>query len=256
MRAMDQAATDAPKPKRRVRREEYLTQKALAELLDKYVDTSRCFWTSLENRPISWLSGHLQRLRGCKSGLPDVMAIPLHLRPVFLEVKSKSGRLSKSQKEIRDHLVAMGCGWFMARSVRAAMVALKRSHVPFRKPYREPERLAAWEGPFGPEVTKFPCHPRTLQKRREARARRRERLRELGVVAPRREASAGCSDEERRVRAADNQRRWRERRRMAGLPVDVRRDTPERREYVRQAQARYRERLRQAKMAQQSVAAE
>lgn len=129
------------------------------------------------------------------------------------------------------------------------MVGLQRSGVPFRKPYREPQ-CAGWEGPFGPEVTRFPCHPKTREKQRAASARRRERQRELGIeVAPRRAASARLSDEERRVENADKQRRWRERRRMAGLSLDVRRDTPERREYVRQAQARWRERQRQAKIA-------
>lgn len=246
MPAMDQAsAIDAPKPKRKVRREEYLTQKALAELLDKYIDKSSCFWTSLENRPISWLSGHLQRLRGCKSGLPDIMCVPLNRSPVFVELKSRSGRLSNSQKAIRDQLVAMGCAWSMCRSVKAAMAALNWSGVPFRRPYREPI-LAEWEGPFGPDVTRFPSHPKVREKRREASARRRERMRELGIKVSSRRSPRQLSDEHRRRQNAEAQRRWRERRRAAGLSVDVRRDTPERREYVRQAQARWRERRRRA----------
>jgi hypothetical protein len=237
------AATEAPKPKRKPKREEYLTHKALAELLDKYIDTSRCFWSSLENRPISWLSGHLQRLRGCKSGLPDLLFLMPGLAVACLELKSRSGRLSKNQKAVRDQLVAVGVRWRMCRSVRSAMQAIKDCGVPFRRPYRE-RALADWEGPFDHQVTRFPAHSKVREKRREVNRRRRERLRELGIDVSR--PRPLLSPEDLRVRNAEKQRKWRERRRAQGLSIDVRKDTPERREAVRQAQARYRERRRDA----------
>jgi hypothetical protein len=121
------------------------------------------------------------------------------------------------------------------------MAAVEGSGVPFKRPWRA-HRLADWEGPFDHQVTRFPAHPKVREKRREANRRQRERLGPLGVKLSRPRLSL----EDVRARNAENQRKWRERRRAQGLSIDVRKDTPERREAVRQAQTRYRERRRDA----------
>src|SRR6516162_4349546 len=122
----------AKRGRRQARREEWGTQTRLAALLQHYLDPSTTFWSSLENRPSSLLNGILQKKRGVRSGLPDLMVI-FGRPPVFVEVKSPAGIASKAQKQVRQELLAVGCRWWMVRSARAALTALQRSGVPFRR---------------------------------------------------------------------------------------------------------------------------
>ena len=174
---------DAQARRRKSRREEWGAQTALAEMLPRYIDPQTVFWTSIENRPRSWLSGLLQKRRGVRSGLPDLMFISLP-KVVFIEVKSRSGRASRAQKRTREELLAVGCEWFMARSARAALTALHRSGVPFRRPWR-PVPLHAWEGPFSGAERRLPQHPEVAARQRETcrRWRQRKRARELAAQA-------------------------------------------------------------------------
>jgi len=82
----------------------------------KYLDPSCTFWTSLENRPSSWLNALLQKKRGVRSGLPDVKVI-FRQRPVFMEMKSRAGIASEAPRRIRDELVAAGCEWWLERRI-------------------------------------------------------------------------------------------------------------------------------------------
>jgi hypothetical protein len=54
------------------RREEWTLQSEFAALLTENLDPSCTWFTSLENRPLSRISGMLQGKRGVKSGVPDV----------------------------------------------------------------------------------------------------------------------------------------------------------------------------------------
>jgi hypothetical protein len=124
---------------------------------------------------------------GVRSGLPDVMVV-LPQRSVFVEVKSPGGRASKAQKRVREELVAVDCRWWMARSARAALVALHRSGVEFRGAWEPPADLRPWEGPFDGSEKRLPQHPAIAERQREyARA---------GVIAPlrgRRRAIEPCA---------------------------------------------------------------
>jgi hypothetical protein len=179
-------------------------------MLDRLLDPQRVFWTSLDNRPSSPLNGLLAKLRGVRSGLPDIMCIPSFERPVFVELKSRAGKATKAQKQVRLELVGMGCSWFMARSARAALVALLRAGVPFREPWKVP-RLEPWEGPWEDPTQRLPQHPEIAAQSREANARYREKLKTSGrTPAPRR---SKVSPEVRRAQVRDAVRRSRERRR-------------------------------------------
>lgn len=173
----------------------------LVELLTRYLDPATVFWTSLENRPSSLLNGLLQKKRGMRSGLPDVMVIFCRHPAVFVELKSVSGIASKAQKQIRSELLAVGCEWWMARSARAALTALHRSGVPFRRPWKPPE-LRPWEGPFDGSERTLPQHPAVAAYRREVNRRWREARRVQGLPPP---------TEEQRARRRECTRRWRER---------------------------------------------
>jgi hypothetical protein len=48
----------------------------LAKLLNYYLDPGTTFWTSIENRAVSKISGMLQRITGARAGLPDILAPP------------------------------------------------------------------------------------------------------------------------------------------------------------------------------------
>jgi hypothetical protein len=165
--------------RRESRREEFVEQAQLAELLNAHLDPT-VFWTCLENKPMSRRSGYLQRLRGCKSGLADLLVVfqqkPGILRVVFVELKSRRGVVSKSQKQRRLEILTAGADWWLAFSARAAMVGLHRAGVPFRRRW-EPPKLQIWEGPFSSLVPPPPLAPEVLEERRAAKQRWRERQR-------------------------------------------------------------------------------
>ena len=113
------AAEFAAQRRRESRRQEWTEQTKLAEMLDKYLDPADTFWTSLENKPISRLSGIFQKRRGVRSGLPDVQVI-WRGKPIFIELKSRAGVASKVQKQVRLEMLLAGADWWLARSARGA----------------------------------------------------------------------------------------------------------------------------------------
>ena len=203
--------SDAVKARKQHRRDEWRSHVALARDLNRLLDPQRVFWTSIDNRPSSSLNGFLAKLRGVRSGLPDIMVIPLSIRPVFVELKSRAGHATTAQKQVRAELVGMGCSWFMARSARAALVALLRAGVPFRELWEVP-RLEPWEGPWEDPAQRLPQHPEIAAQSRAANARYRTKLKASGrAPAPRRRSKV--SPEVRRAQVRDAVRRYRERRR-------------------------------------------
>ena len=89
------AGSLAVQRRRERRREEWREQMKLSVLLDKYLDPTGTFWTSLENKPISRISGIFQKKRGVRSGIPDVFVLYLG-RPIFVELKSRVGVATQS----------------------------------------------------------------------------------------------------------------------------------------------------------------
>jgi hypothetical protein len=174
---MPESATSesfAVQRRRASRREEWTEQTKLAGMLAKYLDPACTFWTSLENKPLSRLGGLFQKRRGVRSGLPDVLVL-YRGRPIFVELKSRAGVATKAQKQVRVELLPAGASWWMARSARAAMVALHLSGVVFRRRWKPP-RLKPWEGPFA-DTRRLPQAPQVAAQRRAARRRWRLRQR-------------------------------------------------------------------------------
>jgi hypothetical protein len=101
-------------------------------MLDEYLDPTDAFRTSLENKPLSRLSGIFQKRRGLRNGLPDVLVI-WRGKPIFIELKSRAGVASNAQKQIRAKLKPAGADWWLARGARAALMALHLSGVVFRR---------------------------------------------------------------------------------------------------------------------------
>ena len=164
----------AVRRRRESRRQEWTEQTKLAEMLQKYLDPGDTFWTSLENKPISRISGLFQKRRGVRSGLPDVQVI-WRGKPIFIELKSRAGVASKAQKQVRLELLPAGAVWWMARSARAAMTALHLEGVVFRREWKKPPRLQPWEGPFADPTQRLPQAPDVAAQRRAANKRWRLR---------------------------------------------------------------------------------
>jgi hypothetical protein len=167
------AESFAAQRRRESRRQEWTEQTKLAEMLQKYLDPGDTFWTSLENKPISRLSGIFQKRRGVRSGLPDVLVIRRG-KPIFVELKSRAGVASKVQKQVRLEMLPAGADWWLARSARAALMALHLSGVVFRRRWKPP-RLKPWEGPFADPHQQLPQAPDVAARRRAARRRWQQR---------------------------------------------------------------------------------
>ena len=171
-------ASLAVQRRREGRREEWTEQTKLAALLREYLG-DRTYWTALENKPLSAMSGVFQRRRGVKAGIPDVEVIQQQATGklvVFVELKSRRGVASEAQKQARAELLPAGAVWWMARTANAAMMALHLSGVPFLKPW-EPPPIEPWEGPFADPNKRLPQEPTVAAQRREATRAWRERQR-------------------------------------------------------------------------------
>jgi hypothetical protein len=190
----DTAAAEsfAVQQRRKSRREDWNEHIKLAELLAKYLDPSCTFWTSLENKPLSRISGIFQKRRNVRSGLADVLVI-FRQKPIFVELKSSRGIATKAQKQVRKELLPAGADWWMARSARAAMMALRLSGVVFRRRWKPP-RLKPFEGPFADPMQRLPQHPRVAAERAAARKRWRERqrARQAAMLATARDDTTGA----------------------------------------------------------------
>jgi hypothetical protein len=169
------AGSFAVQRRRESRREEWSEQTKLAGLMAKYLDPACTFWTALENKPISLVSAVFQKRRGCRSGLPDQFVL-YRGKPIFVELKSRAGVATTVQKQVRVELLPAGATWWMARSARAAMMALHLSGVVFRRKWKPP-RLKPWEGPFADPNERLPQAPGVAARRRAARRLSRERQR-------------------------------------------------------------------------------
>jgi hypothetical protein len=180
---IDPAGSFAVQRRRESRREEWSEQTKLTALLAKYLDPTCTFWTSLENKPLSQLTAIFQNRRGVKSGLPDVLVI-FRQKPIFVELKSRAGVATKAQKQRRLELLPAGAVWLMARSARAAMMALHLSGVVFRRKWKPP-RLKPWEGPFADPTQRLPQAPDVAVRRTAARraSRERQRARKAATLA-------------------------------------------------------------------------
>jgi hypothetical protein len=81
---------------------------------------------------------------------------------ITIELKSRRGQCSPSQRAAREGLLRAGAQWWMARSARAAMCALYESGVPFRTIALEDGTIGRWRQPKLPawEIAKKNPHER------------------------------------------------------------------------------------------------
>ena len=161
----DATGSLAVQRRRESRQDEGRIQERLTHLLNRYLDPATSFWCSLENKPLSMLSALYGRRRGILAGMPDLLVIQARgdglVRVACVELKSRAGVASQSQKEVRNRMLPVGIAWWLARSPRAALAALRRSDIAFRREWKEPQ-LAKWEGPFENPHARLPQRDREV----------------------------------------------------------------------------------------------
>jgi hypothetical protein len=172
----DAVQSNATQQRRLSVRQEFATQAQLVAKLQELLDPGVTFFSALENRPRSFLAGLFQKKLGVRAGLPDLIFVVSRRPPVFIEMKGKRGVPSPVQRRVFADLKAKGADVYVARSVGAAIEALRRSNVPFRRPH-PPRQLEPWEGPFTDLNRRMPQEPGVRALRREAQRRYRERQR-------------------------------------------------------------------------------
>jgi hypothetical protein len=144
------------------RREEWQEQKKLARLLDKWLDPACTFWTATDPVTASALSGAMRKQRGVKPGVPDQLIL-YRGKLIAIELKSRSGKCGPPQRAAREDLLRAGArGWWVCRTARAAMWALRKSGVKFRTRANDDGTTERWQQPALPawEVPKRDPHER------------------------------------------------------------------------------------------------
>jgi VRR-NUC domain len=171
--------TLAAQRRRESRHEEAASQALVVEMLQELLDPAFTFFSALENKPRSVWSAQRQKRCGVRAGLPDLMIVVYWKPPVFIEMKSKRGVPSRVQKRVFADLRAMGADVYVARSAAAALEGLRRSNVPFRRPWQPLRQLADWEGPFimTDPNERLPQAPEVAAQRRAEQRAWRERQR-------------------------------------------------------------------------------
>ena len=182
--------TFAVRQRRKYRHAEAREQIRLKELMTRYL-SAEVFWSALSNAPRTAFAGYLAQKKGVRSGLADIMVVH-DGRVTFVELKSPAGVASKAQRQVYVELRAAGADWYLVRSARAALEALSRSNVPFRRCWKPPP-LADWEEPFITPLRRLPQHPHVAAQRRATQRawRERQRARKAAKLAAERDDAGG-----------------------------------------------------------------
>jgi hypothetical protein len=128
------------------RREEWQEQVKLSLLLDKWLDPACTFWTATDPVAPSVTSGAMRKKRGVKPGVPDVL-VWFRGKSITIELKSRRGQCSRSQRLAREALLRAGAQWFLCRSAISVMWQLRKSGVPFRTIVHEDGTIERWQQP-------------------------------------------------------------------------------------------------------------
>jgi hypothetical protein len=81
---------------------------------------------------------------------------------IVIELKSRSGKCNLPQRLVREAPLRAGARWWVVRSARAAMCALRKSGVRFRTAFSDDGTIECWQQPKLPawEVPKRDPHER------------------------------------------------------------------------------------------------
>jgi hypothetical protein len=111
----------------------------------------------------SALSGAIRKQRGVKPGVPDQLIL-YRGKLIAIEMKSRNGKCSRSQRLVREAPLRAGAEWFECRLAVAAMLSLSEVGVKFRTLVREDGTTECWRQP---ELPEFALPKRNPQERRK-----------------------------------------------------------------------------------------
>ena len=112
--------------------DEQKLQTAVAQYLRLALPFPDAWFTAIPAGGGGKVRGAILKGMGYRAGAPDMLVIYKWLPPIWLELKSATGRLSKAQEQCRDDLIAAGCKWALCRSINDVEHALTRFGVPLR----------------------------------------------------------------------------------------------------------------------------
>ena len=98
------------------RREEWQTQTEVAARLSRWLPAV-AFWTAVDTVPRSAANGFMRRLRGCRSGVPDILIL-YRGKLITIELKSRHGEVNPAQRAVREALLRAGAVWWLCKSVK------------------------------------------------------------------------------------------------------------------------------------------
>lgn len=81
----------------------------------------------------SRVAGAIMKGDGAQAGFPDLIVIAPGGKTLFLEVKTKSGKLSEAQKDFANDLQMMGHNYAVVRSIEDARAAFDRAGIKTRE---------------------------------------------------------------------------------------------------------------------------
>ena len=112
-------------------RNEQKLQMAVAQFLVLALPTPDAWFTAIPAGGPGKLRGAIMQGMGYTAGTPDMLVIH-EGEPIWLELKTASGLVSKAQEQCRENLVAAGCKWALCRTLEDVERALRRFGVPLR----------------------------------------------------------------------------------------------------------------------------
>lgn len=91
------------------------------------------WWTSVGHGgfALDARTGARMKRAGVKAGVPDILVIH-NGRPLFIELKSPTGRISPEQRAVSEQLEKCGARWAVCRSIENVAWALSVWGVPMR----------------------------------------------------------------------------------------------------------------------------
>lgn len=115
---------------------EHVLQMAVAQYLDRALPPD-AWWTSIDSAGRGAIAGARMKRRGVKRGLPDILIIARSAGrddrfTLWVELKSKSGRLTAEQEAFRMMAQRAGHSYGVFRSIEDIQHCLERFHVVLR----------------------------------------------------------------------------------------------------------------------------
>lgn len=109
---------------------EHVLQIAVAQYLDRALPPD-AFWTSIDSAGRGPIAGARMKRRGVKRGLPDILILWSSVT-LWIELKSRKGRVSEQQDDFGWHAIRAGHHWHVCRSVDDLASRLAEYGIPLR----------------------------------------------------------------------------------------------------------------------------